>query len=227
MNTELYGQLLTVGNVLVEAGKYDEMVDESRARVKRYRDDLEKALLDLDAKEKEINEGLKGAVFGLLLFFPVGLIMLIAGIVQKINFKKYKGSEEKRIEEMGQTEDAVLEEEAQKCRRIKSEKAEFLKSQASILSFLPSDYQNLHAVGFMLTAVKNCRADTLKEAINLYESELNRLAMMDELHRESKKREMQAENIAMVLQEVAQNQEDIEANLDAIRRQQQLEYYHK
>ena len=40
------------------------------------------------------------------------------------------------------------------------------------ISFLPEDYRNLQAIGFMLQAVKNCRADTLKEAINLYELEI-------------------------------------------------------
>ncbi|MBQ1233411.1 MAG: hypothetical protein IIX86_07760, partial [Clostridia bacterium] len=35
------------------------------------------------------------------------------------------------------------------------------------------------AVGFMLEAVQNLRADTLKEAINLYEQELKHMAAME------------------------------------------------
>jgi len=180
----------------------------------------------LEAEEEKLRERLKGIGLTVLLLWPLGIIMLIIWIVQKINFKKRKEIEERRIKKLSQTAEEKMEEEEQKSNRIKREKAEFLKSQAQILSFLPADYQNLHAVGFMLTAVKNCRADTLKEAINLYESELGRLAMMDKIHRESQRQKMQAEALATALEEIAKNQESIDENLDAIRRQQYYDHLH-
>lgn len=44
---------------------------------------------------------------------------------------------------------------------------------------LPDDYVTIDAVAFFLTAVKNKRADTLKEAINLYEMERHNREMME------------------------------------------------
>lgn len=44
---------------------------------------------------------------------------------------------------------------------------------------IPADYATLDAATFFLTAVKNKRADTLKEAINLYEHEKHNRAMLD------------------------------------------------
>ena len=226
MNTELYRELLTVGNVLVKASKYDEMVSESKARLRQYSDAETNAMNALEEKRKKVRENFANAGYSFLLL-PLAAIMLIYAFVYMVRFNKYKRKEEKRIQGLSDEYMAQLDIEGQICKNIKKEKAEFLKSQAPILSFLPPDYQNLHAVGFMLTAVKNCRADTLKEVINLYESELNRIEMMDKINRESQKHRMQAEALAMALEEIAQNQELIDSNLDAIRRQQYFEYLHK
>ena len=226
MNTELYGQLLTVGNVLVNASKYDEMLEESKARLRQYSDAEYNATMALEEQKKKVRENFANAGYSIF-FLPAAIIVLIYAVICWSKFRKYRPEEEKRIEKLSEEYMEQLKIEGDICKRIKREKAEFLKSQTQILAFLPADYQNLHAVGFMLTAIKNCRADTLKEAINLYESELQRMAMMDEIHRESQKQMMQAETLAMALEEIAQNQEAIDSNLDAIRRQQYFEYLHK
>ncbi|MBQ5794097.1 MAG: hypothetical protein IIW17_08775, partial [Clostridia bacterium] len=77
------------------------------------------------------------------------------------------------------------------------------------LEFLPTSYRNVMAVGFMLEAVQNLRADTLKEAINLYEQELKHMAAMEvaELQR------AQNENLMYLLE---QAKSDIEANNEVL-----------
>ncbi|MBR6769247.1 MAG: hypothetical protein IKM34_07165 [Clostridia bacterium] len=75
------------------------------------------------------------------------------------------------------------------------------------VSFIPSKYRDLHAVAFMYEAVENCRADTLKEAINLYEAYLldqeNKRAM-------EKAIQMQQEQFAALNQRIQQQKEAME-----------------
>jgi hypothetical protein len=47
-------------------------------------------------------------------------------------------------------------------------------SNAEVINALPRDYRYYHAVSFFEQALSNGRADSMKEAVNLYEEELHR-----------------------------------------------------
>ena len=74
------------------------------------------------------------------------------------------------------------------------------------VEFLPEDYQHTHAVGYMLKAVKNQRADSLKEAINLYYQEFESMTAIEQ-------QRMMNEDLLYVLEEM---NESIERNNDMI-----------
>ena len=74
------------------------------------------------------------------------------------------------------------------------------------VEFLPEDYQHTHAVGYMLKAVKNFRADSLKEAINLYYQEFESLAAIEQ-------QRIMNEDMLYVLEEI---NESIERNTDTL-----------
>ena len=51
---------------------------------------------------------------------------------------------------------------------------EFVAKNIHLIEFLPVKYRDIQAVTFMFCAVSDGRADSLKEAINLYEEQLHR-----------------------------------------------------
>ena len=51
---------------------------------------------------------------------------------------------------------------------------EFVAENLHLIEFIPMQYRHMQAVSYMFYAVANKRADTLKEAINLYEEQLHR-----------------------------------------------------
>ena len=57
---------------------------------------------------------------------------------------------------------------------LTNERNEFVNANKHILQFLPEEYRNATAVIYMEQAVRNCRADSLKEVINLYEDQLHK-----------------------------------------------------
>lgn len=67
---------------------------------------------------------------------------------------------------------------------------EFLKSNMELLNILPKNYRYPLAANFIAEVLENGRADSLKEAYNLYEEQIHRWKMenkMNELIKEQKK----------------------------------------
>lgn len=64
-----------------------------------------------------------------------------------------------------------------KIRELETELERFLKDNRYVLEFLPDDYRDTLSVGYMEECVRNLRAETLKEALNLYEEQKHRWAM--------------------------------------------------
>lgn len=62
-----------------------------------------------------------------------------------------------------------------------------------LLETIPQDYATYDAVSFFIIALRNGRADTLKEVINLYENELHKRALID----------MHQQEIALEQQQIA------------------------
>lgn len=58
-------------------------------------------------------------------------------------------------------------------REVEKARNEYARENSHYFNFLPAHYHNESAIAFMLQALENMRADTLKEVINLYEYELH------------------------------------------------------
>ena len=116
-------------------------------------------------------------------FAAVMLILLIGGpfFASKISKEKENKRNESFQEEAvryWQTTGGPAEQSNQQViTRISEERNEFVSKNGSVLEILPPNYRNTFACGFILTSVVNKRADSLKEAINLYEETLHRMRM--------------------------------------------------
>ena len=64
-------------------------------------------------------------------------------------------------------------------KKINTAQEEFAKANSHLIAFLPKEYQTLTAATYMFISVSNGRADTLKEAMNIYEEQLHRWKLED------------------------------------------------
>lgn len=81
-----------------------------------------------------------------------------------------------------------------------------------ITKTVPADYATVDAISFFITVLQNQRADSLKEAINLYESEKHNREIL-EMH--------QAER-ALLFENVRLNQEQLSMQKESLRGQEQI-----
>ncbi len=95
------------------------------------------------------------------------------------------------------------------------------------LDFLPQKYRNADAVCFMFEAVENCRADTLKEAINLYENELRYRKEQGEKILAAEQQAAYLQNLQSILQDIGENQDAINNNLTEIKTMQFFDMINK
>lgn len=101
--------------------------------------------------------------------------------------------------------------------RLDISETDWTKENKRLLEFLPHDYRELVAVSFMMNAVKNCRADTLKEAVNLFEEEKHHWAQMQALQQVA---QIQTEYYQLTLAELERNS----AVLEDIRYMETINY---
>lgn len=97
------------------------------------------------------------------------------------------------------------------------------ESSRFMMEYLPKDYCNLDAISSFITYLENKRADTFKEAINVYEDEKHKSKMqemqqvsVDKLNTQSKMMAMSIEQQAQWQKENAQRQERMIANSQKI-----------
>lgn len=133
-------------------------------------------------------------------------------------------AEELRILEK---EDAKFEEEVNsKIEKIQKLNGECWDTGKHFLEFLPQKYRTSQAIAFMGEAVKNLRADTLKEAINLYEDKMDRDIKweleMEEIQEQSKVQREHMREMERLAEESAGTQKRIEDDLEKIK---EMQYY--
>lgn len=223
MNDQLYRQFFIASRVMLEAKKFDQLIDESKLRLKHASDEWLAANDELEKRKKD-HKDFNILVFAIM-FPPIIIVLLPIRIIQKIKFNKDKKNQLALMDELGKRMDEVLLQEDEFCKKVKRDQSKFLKEHLSELSFLPPDYHNLYAIGYMMTLIRTCRADSLKEVINLYEEEQYRLNMLEKTERANKQKKMEAEYISTILKEIAQQQAEINQTLDRIDLRQQSEYY--
>ena len=90
------------------------------------------------------------------------------------------------------------------------------KAAKELLAFLPDTYRNAEAACYMLLAVKDGRADTLKEAMNLYEEQLHRWKMEKLAANSARMQQIHMEAMQSAMQEIANNQQQIQSQLTTV-----------
>ena len=150
-------------------------------------------------------------VLPFLILSITGIILLISNPISKKRYTKKAIENHKRIKEQKEAENTQL---THKINQIADEAVSHWNNNVRLLDFLPEDYCNVHAVGFMLKAVKNLRADTLKEAINLYDQELKHLETMAAAERQR----LQNEELLYTMELLNLNMETMNANQERANR---------
>lgn len=153
--------------------------------------------------------------------FVVGLVIGILGIAYAI-IKLKKIKKEFNIIYQNETEPRKIE-CLKNIKEIKEALENFGDSNKHLLDFLPSKYRNLEATSYMLMVVSDKRAETLKEAMNLYEEQLHRWKLEDLAQKNAEIQEYMAD----ALDELNARQAETNAHLSAIEQLKFIEYLHK
>lgn len=117
-------------------------------------------------------------------FFSITTVGIVAAALYAVHRIKLQKSFVKSAEDFWQNEGAEISNNNEKTiSEISSALEEFSKNNCTLLEKIPADYRDFSAVCFMANAVRNTRASTIGEAINLYEEDLQRTMLqytMDE-----------------------------------------------
>ena len=122
-----------------------------------------------------------GLIIGLVLLSVITTIKWIKALIEFPKQRKFYKSEIEALE----SENAMIPAKA----------IEFEKEYGYIENALPVSYRNLQASAYMLLAVVNGRADTMKEAVNLYEEQLHRWKLEDAARQTAEAQEYMAQAV--------------------------------
>lgn len=113
-----------------------------------------------------------------------------------------------------------LNEQQAKRAHLQKEKDALVENEAAqVLGLIPPKYIYPEAIGYLIEVVENLRADTMKEAVNLYEEHLHRTrleaAQKQIVEQQGQILQMQQENQA-ILNELGRSANRANASLDRI-----------
>lgn len=115
------------------------------------------------------------SVFLTFLFISIPISAPISAMIYWRSYKKKHANEATQYWKEVAT--PAIQKIRQQICEIEDERDRFLNEHAYVLDFLPEDYREVMAVGYIEECIRNLRADTLKEAINLYEEQKHRWTM--------------------------------------------------
>ncbi len=252
MNQELYDKLLEAAILMAykkgcndKIAKYDADIQNNLETIDAYKENINRKP---DGYGTRKGWGIALIVIGalviieyLLLFFQdvsvPGVLVLVScmfvaiGILLVRSARKLKLEHiEKAEKEYQEAQSRLLSENKDLKRKKEDLRVEFEKMwklAAECYDFLPTKYQEVNPVVFMLDAVKTLRADTLKEAINLWEAELKWIAEQQQKRQFEAIRQRQNAQMMAALSEIESNQEQLNSNLRDIKVMQYIDYYNK
>lgn len=109
---------------------------------------------------------------------PILAVGVILSVLYALKRIKEKRAIDRGAEEFWQNEGAeICRKNEETVKEINETLNKFKTENAAVLNNIPPDYRNFGAVSFMTNAIRNLRASTLGEAINLYEEELHRITV--------------------------------------------------
>jgi len=156
-------------------------------------------------------------------FLPVSAVFLVIFlslfIISKIRLKKTAIDFKERRDHL----DASIEEEKESILEITKAAEKFAEENRYLLDVIPQQYRNLQATSYILVAVKNGRADTLKEAINLYEEQLHRWRLESAARQSAEAQEY----LARAVEELSAQQEETNERLRYIQYAQLMNNHSK
>ena len=234
MNKKLYTQFLNAASTMLVLENYDYDIQKLNEQIKDSRISIQKAKDKIKTSKKYcraltvwgIIVTASGAQVSILLFaefakfapivfsmLPVGIFMIVMAIVRRrVVRKKFR----KEFEETEANLVPAIEEMEAKILQLEAEKVEFMTGNANTLEFLPYSYHNIQAIGFMLKAIENLRADNITDVINLYEQELHYLEQTRILTNHMEMQRIYNENIQYALESIKRNQQQINSNIRLI-----------
>lgn len=148
-----------------------------------------------------------GKIFTGSIFIAILIMLALVGTVvlyqlgKKIILTPFNNNRAKPLE----AKLALLQQELQKSQQDLNA-ALAVHEEGSITPTLPSKYYSTQVVGFLLDSVQGFRADTLKEAINLYEEHEHRMRMEANQQYMIEQQEAQAAELQRLSGEVAHAQ---------------------
>ena len=239
MNRELHSQLVDACEYYCMLHKYEEAIEKLNAKASYYE----------EAKKKvgtvKVNAA-PGIVLILLLSIPLSLILalyisyffkilgvlvfvllcfvsLFSAIIYKKHCKRKEIKEnEKSQKQYYATIEPARRENNKNLYCLSRERGDFRRFNSHILNVVPEHYRNNLAVAFMERVVRTGRADTIKEAINLFEQQLHMWNLENSAQRLVEQNQLQNEILNERLLEISRNQSKIESSLKNI---ENLEFY--
>lgn len=229
MNTELFSDLYRASEYYRVCNIYNEKITNLRTSIQTCKNNY----IELKSKKKSPSVAnifliMFGICFGIVFLsdseiriigiIGVGLIISIV-IFNILRCKAYNNKHSNQADKLwyekwGPTI-AQAEKEIQKAnQRLTKYKAD----HSNCLNFLPSQYRNYSATSYMAIVVRNGRADTFKEAANLYEEQLHRWRM------EQINEQIAAQNWAIQNNLASLGQQQAEAN-KLLKEIENLEFY--
>ena len=122
--------------------------------------------------------------------FVLLISIFVAAAVDKKLYPKIKSSVQKRLAEQGKKLEEKQAKTRTECEQMGNDRQQLINSLSNNIGIIPPKYRTLMAVQFIYESLSNMRAETMKEAINLYEEQLHRWKMeasqqrMEELARQ-------------------------------------------
>ena len=150
--------------------------------------------------------------------FPIMMIIWGKCLINNARKKRvdFKNQSMKDYQTLSAQAEPRIDEIEKEIDSLEKKLGNYIKESTPLMAFLPHTYHNLHAVGFMLSALENLRADNLTDVINLYEQELHHLEQMRVLNQTAEMQRIHNENMRYAMESVQRNQARINSNLQNI-----------
>ena len=163
-----------------------------------------------------------------VIFFITTVVFCIPSILLFSKRSKLMKARNSRIQKYERSRKEADEHIVAIKKAIADEKAKlenYKKETQHYLEFLAPSYDNLIATLYIFKCIRDGRADTLKEAKNLYEEQLHKWKVEKMLGDVAKMQDIQNKYVSNALSEISQNQQNINATLSSMQAVQLMDCF--
>lgn len=243
MNEELLGNLYDAYDFLYIDGEYKELIE-------RFQNDTascKEKYLKMKNEKAVVFPIYLGAFYGTMVLFIlgglmtsqrgilplIGYIMFAIGIgvlifAGRIAKKQKKSPEKKALAFWNDIGSKTCIENDSNIAKVEDELKKFRGKNIKVIKFLPEDYQeDIQAVSYLIHVIKNGLADTMKEALQLYEEQKHRWEMEASMHGMVRTMEMHNREMSAYMSEISAQQRITNSRLADIEMLTFLDYVNK